>query len=483
MKFDNNTITKSNNSKFNTIFKKGLFFLLTVGLAFLAYCLLPSGESGLSENARLLAALFIAALVLWATELIPIAATALLVLAVGPLMGVFNTMKEASVGFTSPVVYFVIASFIISIAVQKSGLTKRIALWMMSKSGTETKRILLIFMGAAAVLSAFMSNVPSCAVVMSLAIPILDQINAHKCKSNFGKAVMIGIPIAAFCGGVATPAGSSPNILAITLLKDLTGIEVTFIQWMAIGIPISIIMTLISWLVLVKVFPPEIKSIGSMNSFLEEQKALGKWNNAEKKTVIILCLLFILWVASSWVKFLDIPIVTIIAACIMFFPGIKLFSWEDVQNGTGWDSVLIIGTVTSLGLASTQNGLSTWIVNNMLGGIGNMHLFLALIIISLFIIVIHLPIPINPTIIATVVPAIIILASSSGINPAIYSLSVGFAVSAAFLLPLDAVPLVTYSKGYYKMLDFFIPGIIISIIWAIVSTASLYFIAPLLGFR
>lgn len=464
-----------------SILKSILFAVIAIGLAFIVYYVLPSGENGLNDTARLLGAVFVAALVLWATEIIPIAVTSLLVLAIAPMIGVFGSLSEATVGFTSPVVYFVIASFIISIGVLKSGLARRLALFMINKSGTDSKRILLVFMVASAILSAFMSNVPSCAVLMSLAIPILKQVGAEKGKSKFAKSVMIGIPFAAFAGGVATPAGSSPNVLALELLNELTGINVTFVDWMAIGVPIAIIMTLVMWWVLTKVFPPEIKSIGSIDTFVEERKSLGRWNVYEKKMFVILCLLFTLWVASSWVSILNISVVAILGACVMFLPGIKLLSWKDAQSGVGWDSILIIGSVTSLGLASTQNGLSSWVVTNLLGGIGGMPIFWGLLIIAMFIVVIHLPMPINPTIVSAIVPAIVILAASSGVNPAIYALGVAFAVSAAFLLPLDAVPLVTYSKGYYKMFDMFIPGIIVSIVWVVVQTISLYLITPLLG--
>lgn len=158
---------KIKNNRINII-KNIIFVILALGLAFLVYQLLPGGQGGLDEKARLLAGLFVAALVLWATEIIPIAVTSLLVLAVAPVIGIFKTFNEAAAGFTSPVIFFVIASFIISLAVQKSGLARRMALWLINGSGTNSKRILLVFMAGCAIISAIMSNVPSCAIWMSL---------------------------------------------------------------------------------------------------------------------------------------------------------------------------------------------------------------------------------------------------------------------------------------------------------------------------
>jgi len=101
--------------------------------------------------------------------------------------------------------------------------------------------------------------------------------------------------------------------------------------------------------------------------------------------------------------------------------------------------------------------------------------------ICCFTVGLHLPIPVIPTIISAVVPAMIVLATGSGVNPAVYTLAVALASHCAFFLPLDAVPLVTYSKGYYKMFDMFVPGCIISVAWIVVNTVLLYLICPLIG--
>lgn len=110
----------------------------------------------------------------------------------------------------------------------------------------------------------------------------------------------------------------------------------------------------------------------------------------------------------------------------MFLPGMRLFrSWKEAERGTAWDTLLMIGSVTSLGAVSASSGLATWLVAGSLGGIDTW---------------------------------------STGRNPALYALPVVFTASCAFLLPLDAVPLVTYGKGYYRMFDMFLPGAVISVV-------------------
>ena len=141
----------------------------------------------------------------------------------------------------------------------------------------------------------------------------------------------------------------------------------------------------------------------------------------------------------------------------------------------------MIGAVTSLGAACTRTGLAKYVVDSTMGGLTELSMIAVIFVICAFTVAIHLVVPINPAIIAAVIPPIIILGNTAGVNPAMYALPVVFTTSAAFLLPLDAVPLVTYGKGYYKMWDMFVPGLIISAIWVVVMTVLLRVLGPMLG--
>lgn len=469
----------------NRVWTKSILGILSAAVgALIMFYLLPDSHvspDGLSTAGRSLAAVFTAALVLWATEALPIAITSLLVLILIPILGIYKDLKSAAVGFTSPVVYFVIASFILSIAVEKSGLGRRFALWLITRFGTNSRTAVLVFMIGCAALSTIMSDLPTCAIWMSLALPILDKLEIKPGASNLGKALMMGIPIAALIGGVATPVGSSINILALSLLKEKAGIDVSFLQWMVIGIPMAVVMTVAAWWILLKIVPPEVESIGDIDAFRRNQKELGTIRAVEKKTVCIVLIAFVLWIMSSWIKQLDITIVTILAAIAMFLPGVNLLRWNEVEKNTGWSTIIMIGTITSLGLASVDTGLSKWVVDNTLSSMAGWNTVWIIFTLAVFTVLVHLPIPINPAICVAIIPPIITLAENTGTNAAIYALPVVFTASCAFLLPLDAVTLVTYSKGYYSMLDLFVPGLLISMVWIIIMTALTALIGPAVG--
>jgi sodium-dependent dicarboxylate transporter 2/3/5 len=136
-----------------------------------------------------------------------------------------------------------------------------------------------------------------------------------------------------------------------------------------------------------------------------------------------------------------------------------------------------------LGAALVKTGLAKWLVEISLGGMPSHNVVWVVALICAFTVLIHLILPIGPVVNAVLIPPVALLALSKGENPALYTLPVAFTASCAFLLPLDAVPLITYAKGYYRMFDMLIPGLIISIFWTILMTLLMTLLAPVLGFR
>jgi sodium-dependent dicarboxylate transporter 2/3/5 len=209
---------------------------------------------------------------------------------------------------------------------------------------------------------------------------------------------------------------------------------------------------------------------------------MGPISSGEMKVIVVLATMVVLWILSTWIAAFDVYIVGIGGAAFLFLPGINVLNWRQAQAGTGWDALLLVGGVTSLGNASVNTGLAEWIVNASLGGMADWSAVWVVTMISAFTVVIHLVLPINPVIVTVLIPPLTILAQNSGVNPALYALPVIFTASCAFLLPIDAVPLLTYGKGYYKMFDMFPPGAVLSVIWVIVITALLALIGPALGY-
>jgi solute carrier family 13 (sodium-dependent dicarboxylate transporter), member 2/3/5 len=436
--------------------------------------------AGMTIEAQRTAALFAFGLVLWSTEALPIGATCLLTLILQPILNI-NPVAPALINFMSPVFFFVLVMFIIAHAWIKTGLARRFALWMISRAGTDSKRVLCVFIIGTGLISTFISDVPCSAIFMAIALGIFQKLGIKQ-GSTFGKAVMLGIPIGSFIGGVGTPAGSAINVLGLAMMEQNGAPRVPFLSWMVIGLPMVAIMLPVACFVLMKYYPPEIETIGDMSDIQKERHQLGPISANECKVMVIMGAMMVAWILGTWYPTIfDTFLVGIAGACVMFLPGMNLFTWKEVQDATGWDTLLMIGAVTSLGAVSTKTGLAKWLVDTTMGGLHDMSLVALLLLISAFTVAMHLVLPVNPAIIAAIVPPMMLLGKASGVNPAIYGLPVVFTTSCAFLLPLDPVALVTYSKGYYRVFDMFVPGLIISIVWIFVMTGLLRVLGPALG--
>jgi sodium-dependent dicarboxylate transporter 2/3/5 len=453
---------------------------LVVAVVACAVVLLMPTPEGLGPMGQRMAALFALILILWSTEALPIAITSLLALVFQPILGL-NDLNTAFQNFIGLVFFFVLIMFIVALAWVKTGLAHRFALALIARAGTESRRVIYVFTIGTGLLSLVVSDVPTCAIFMAVAIGILEKLNLEPGKSQFAKALMLGIPIGALVGGVGTIAGSSINVLGLQIIQDNGGPSISFLQWMAIGIPMVVILLPLSAFIIARAFTPEIDDIGDIDDVRKELRALGPLTGPERKVVIIQALMLIFWIAGTWVPAFNVVTVGVFGATAMFVPGIRLFTWREAQQATGWDILMMAGAVATLGAASTSSGLAQWLVDVSLGGMSDFPVVVVLALISIFTVLIHLMLPVSPVINAIMIPPIMLLAVQAGVNPALYALPVVFTASCAMLIPLDPVPLLTFSKGYYTMFEMFKPGALISIVWVIVMTAILLIVGPAIG--
>ncbi|MDP7473257.1 MAG: SLC13 family permease, partial [Vicinamibacterales bacterium] len=200
--------------------------------------LLPT-PADLPPEGQRLGAVFLAAIILWATEAIPIAVTALLVIVLQPIFEVAE-LDAAFNAFVSPVFFFVLAMFCIAASVTNAGLDRRFAYWLLARAGTDSRRVIAALIIGTAATSVMISDVPACAIFMSIGLGVMSRLNLEPGKSSIGKAIMIGVPIGSLIGGVTTPAGSSVNIIGLHFIQEFGNVTVTFVEWMAIGLPMAI---------------------------------------------------------------------------------------------------------------------------------------------------------------------------------------------------------------------------------------------------
>lgn len=471
----------------NLTTKRLIWVAVIIIVYFLIVAILPAPDLSASEKDGALAvkaiALMVCAVLAWISQCIPIAISSLCLVFLQHLTGVFGKGGQgpAIKEFVNPTLFFVIASFILAIALTDSGLGKRISLKLTAISKGKPKTLVFLIYFACATVSTVISDIPAAATFVPVALAVLEK-NQLKPGSNLGKSLMIGIGLAALIGGVATPAGSSMNMLTIdNLVKVSEGATtITFLQWSTIGIPVVIVSFFVIPFVLNFIFPPEMEKLAGMEEIDKDYKALGKFSAKETKFVIIMACLLIAWFTESVHKF-PTQLTAVIGATIMFLPGIDLVTWDSAKGRIGWDLFMLMGAANSLGGALSLTGAAAWISATVLGGIVGQPALIIVLIVIVFTAVIHLIVPVNPALVTILVPTLYAFASQNNINPALLIVPMGFSVSAAFLLPLDPVPLLPYATGYFTFGNFFKAGWITTLVWTVILTIAVFLLAPVAG--
>ena len=238
--------------------------------------------TGLTENgAKSLGYTII--VILWLLfEVFPLAVIAILAVVCAPALGLVS-QADAFANFAVGPAFFVFGVLMIAVAFTSTGFGARTSLYVSGLLGSKPKYVLLSYMLGTGVISSLLADIPTAFIFGSLAVELLKKNHCMPGCSNFGRSIMIGIPIAATVGGLGTPAGGALNVMTISMLQSIAGINISFLKWTLICYPFAIIMLLICWFILCKIFPAEIDNVEGLDNIEEQKKALGPMTVGEKK--------------------------------------------------------------------------------------------------------------------------------------------------------------------------------------------------------
>ena len=457
--------------------KIGLLLAVAVLLAFL---LAPS-LFGLSQAGQSTIGLTLFFLILLISEALPITLASLLTVGLIPVFGVSERFADAVVGFSHPVIFFIIASFAIAGAIMNVPLPRRVLLFLIKRTKLSVEMILLSMMIATAAVSFFISNVPTCAIMMVVALEFVNMDDSQ--KKSIGKTLMIAVPVATMIGGIATPASSSLNLLALSLLYGQTGISVSFVHWMAIGVPLVIVLIPLAWWLMIKVYKPQAIDEEKIRSYLRrlEGEVSPAPSKKETQVLIIMAIMLVLWISSSWVGQIEIFTVSLLGAVALMMPGIEIISPKKFLEGINWDVIFISGTVLSLAAAIVTNDVSSWIGEVLLQFNFDFHTSVLVGLAALVSFLTLLVFTSAPALITVLAAPLIAIALAGGIPPAYLIIALAVCAGNCYLLPLDTVQLITYSKGYYRMTDMARSTIFLQLAIIILLALWIPFVGNLLG--
>lgn len=458
-----------------------LFLALAAGLV--AVAAWAPATPGLAYEARMVLGILAAGILLWVTESMPLPATALLILVLMPLTGVcsFEAAYANAMGST---VFFLMGTFAFTVALDATTVPTRIAARVLGWSGTSTPKMLLGFMAATAFLSFFMSDVAACGVFISVGKRLLELNGAEKLRSPMGKALMIAIPWASYAGGLAVMTGNGCNVVTVGLFAELFGIRMSFIEWSMLGVPFCLIMLLAAWVVIVGAFRPEPISQASIDATRAEAAALGPLTGPEKATMGIIAAAMAAWIASSWVPALNTAMIAIVAVVLLSLPGGSTLEFKELVSRMNWGVLVMIMCILSVAHFVVATGAGDWMVSAIMAVMpeGWKTPFLVLLVLSAVGAVVHNVVPVGPAVAGILAYPFGVLAGDFGISMYCMLMVVAWQASLAYVLPLDCVPILTYSTGYYRMGDMARIGWVPTVALVALTATLLPALCALLGF-
>jgi sodium-dependent dicarboxylate transporter 2/3/5 len=472
------------NSKTIGLFLGPLFFVLFILLPF----------ENLSSEACAVLACASWMIVWWITEAVSISVTSLIPLILFPLTGVMS-VNDVGANYGSSIVFLFFGGFVLAIGLEKVNLHRRIALSIIKKTGTTPKKVILGFMIATAFMSMWISNTASTVVMLPIALSVIHLlINKEETpntnQQNFALSVMLGIAFSANAGGIATVIGTPPNSVLIGLLENEYQIEISFVKWMAIGLPFALVLIAIIYLLLVHwIFPTKDLQFSTSNNIIDhELKKLGSISAREKQVLWIFGIIVSLWIFRTpinsvfpWLKLSD-TVISILGALALFAipfnlkKGEFILKWEDTQK-LSWGILILFGGGLALAKGMSSTGI-VYLITNYISD-GNFSVFLTASLL-IFLMLFMTELMSNVALVAVLAPVVAGIAIGLEIPMLYLLIPVTMASSCAFMLPMATPPnAIVFASGYVKVHEMARVGIIINCISVLILIALFKFGIPL----
>ena len=396
----------------------------------------------------------------WISECLPLAVTALLPIALFPLLGVAST-KEAASHFANEVVFLYLGGFLLAAALERWNAHHRIALGVIGAVGTSSRRLVAGVMVATAFLSMWISNTATAAMMYPIAIAIGTLFGTGKAAHSQKVALLLGVAFAASIGGMATLIGTPPNLILAGAARELIGVELDFFTFLKYGLPVALILLPICWALLVLVFHREKLELGAdgIEALNQRRVSLGRLEGGERMVVLLFATVALGWFfrepkdigslhifgLTSIVPSLTDAGIAVTGAIMLFFvpgrsataPTRPLLTWREARE-IPWDVLLLFGGGLSLAAAMESSGLAARI-GVWMAGLQGLPLPLVLLGVAVGTVIIS-ELASNSATAAMGMPIAVSLAAALGQDPLLIMMVVGLSASVGFALPMATPP-------------------------------------------
>ncbi|OTF01784.1 DASS family sodium-coupled anion symporter [Halorubrum sp. SD683] len=467
------------------------------------------------------------AAILWITGALPLALTALTIPILLTVFGVYPEFETAVLGFADPVIFLLLSGFMFAEALQTHGIDRRIALAILVRFGSSVRGLVLGVMVATALLSMVVSNTATVAMMVPIVLGIVESVTdltkageeprGSPGASNLQIAMLLGVAYAASLGGVGTLIGTPPNAIVVGQLDDLIGVEITFVEWLAVGLPMVVVTLPVAWVLLTYVvYPPREHDVERARERARERlRETGTLSSAARRTVAVFGTVAALWLLGglgflfegvlpgSWYVTLfggaaESVFGTAGHEGLLFYVLVGLLgipalvvsggaAWDDLLD-IDWGTLLLLGGGISLANALHDTAATVWLAELILGPLAGAPIIAVLLVVIAMTVVVG-EIASNTAMAAVLVPILVnigpayaaALGTTGELASVLLAVTGAVAASYGFALPVATPPnAIVFGAGYVEREHMLRAGVLLDVVVILLTTGMAYLLVRLL---
>ncbi len=422
-------------------------------------------------------AIFVICMSLWLTNVIPLAATGLLAIALLPLLGVMPRDEAFSL-FGNSAVFFMLGVFLLAAAMISTGLSKRLTLTFIQRFDRTPMQLVGGILVTSAFLSLWMPEHAVAAMIFPIILEIVDILKLDKGKSQYAKSLFMALAWGAIIGGIGTFLGGARTPLALGLLSKHMGEHglISFTTWFAASAPVVVIMLVVAWLMLRYSLKCDVESIKAATQMLDERvKRLGPMSGRERRLAVLGLATVACWIGVG--HEIGLGVIALCSATLLFV--LQIVDWRQIQDYVNWGVLIMYGGAVALGTAMSQTHAFEWIVARVIPTDTPPMVVLAIMATAAIVLTEGIS---NSAAVAILLPIGFSMSDALGVDPITMTLAVTIPSGLAFSLPISSPPnAICFSAGYYSVQDVMRRGVVMSAIALVVLLVVMSVYWPMLG--
>lgn len=442
------------------------WFSLALASIILVYIVWFSPEiEGLTPAGKKALAVAIFAIIMWVTQAVEEAVSGLIIVFLLAALKA-GTLGAAFSGFANSALWLLVAGFIMAACMEKSHLSKRIALIMVNMAGSSAKKM---YWAVALIMVIMTFLVPSITARTLLMLPILLEIGSafdvKKGESNLLKGLMFIVIMSGTMMSIGVLTAHAGNPITVGLIEMTSHKVISWGEWFYVGGPPAFLLAFLSIFVIKWMWPSEIQEMDGENTYVKDElAALGPINTKEKYTLIIFLITLILWATDQFHK-VNVVIVGFLAIIVMLGPGVQIMTWKEAQQKVPWNVFILYGAGLSMGSVLVSSGAAKWIAGNVFSPLMGMSIVYQVVILIWVVTLLQVFFTGGGPKTTALTPIVIAHTVAIGADPIFIPMILGMNMQHQYLLPVSNMPnAIMVGTGQLQSQDVIKTGAVMSLL-------------------